>query len=127
MNGSEETHAIGGVYAIDAYLAHGEEDVMRGFEEVSVYGRAVCHKLVAGVAVLVYNLHLLHDRRLARLARAWWTRLARCRADGERRKKSGGWTGRQVAGSSGMSLITRACHSEGGSNRDDLCARTQPP
>lgn len=65
--------AVVGVGAVHAELAHGEDDVVRALEEVAEDGGAVGHELGLGVAVLVDDLHLLDDRALARLARAWYT------------------------------------------------------
>ena len=62
------TDPVRGVRAVDPDLAHREEKVVRRLEQVSVDGRAEGHEFVARVSVLVDDLHLLHDRGLARLA-----------------------------------------------------------
>jgi hypothetical protein len=56
--------------ALQADLLHMHNNGVGRVEDVLVDGRAVLRKLRVGEAVLVHDLHLFDDRRLARLARA---------------------------------------------------------
>ena len=56
------THAVRGIDAVYAELAHGYEQVVCGLEKVSVYRGTERHELFARVSILVDNLHLLDYR-----------------------------------------------------------------
>jgi hypothetical protein len=64
-------HPVFRPLAIDLELPHLEDDGLRAVDKVLVDGRAVFEQLFRSEAVLVDDLHLLHDSRLARLARAY--------------------------------------------------------
>ena len=71
MRGSRQEEGRGGTYAIRWVLevepdfSCREQDMVSGFEEVLVYRRAEPFELLLVVAILMDNLHLLDDGRLA--------------------------------------------------------------
>ena len=65
-----KAHHIGGVRRFDIELVHGGGNCLCAVEEVVIYVFTIrCLDIVAGSA-LVYEAHLLDDRRLARSTRA---------------------------------------------------------
>jgi len=69
------TYGIGGIGRLNLKLVHGGGDCLCALEKVGVYGFAVCYLGVVREAVLVDDAHLLDNRRLARFARAWVTKV----------------------------------------------------
>lgn len=61
-----------GVLAVDVELAHGAYQGLCAVDDVLVDGEAVHGELLLRVAILVDDLHLLDDGRLAALAGACW-------------------------------------------------------
>jgi hypothetical protein len=66
-----ETYLISRNDAICFHFSHLINNGLRTFQDVSVYGGTKGQKFFLGITVLMYDLHLLHDRQLARLARTW--------------------------------------------------------
>lgn len=53
---------VGWVLALYIELSHGTNKRLRTVDQVLIYREPVQCELVHGIAILMYNLHLLHNR-----------------------------------------------------------------
>jgi hypothetical protein len=84
-------YSISGSDAIYSHFAHLIHDGLGAFQDVFVYCGTKGQEFLLGIALLMYDLHLLHDRRLAGLARTFLKRkLSETTNELPRNTKNGG-------------------------------------